>query len=86
MLECNFFTILLKPNYEKAVDTAEDVIDRGLNVLWIPGAESELENMKNAPSRIHRELAEMYQEEEATTIDPNINILNYLIYFNKEYK
>ena len=59
MLECNYFTILLKPNYEKAVDTAQDVIDRSLNVLWTPGSESELENMRSSPSKIYRELAEL---------------------------
>ena len=35
-LECNFLTILLKPNYEKPMDTAEDVLDRGVTVLWYP--------------------------------------------------
>ena len=40
MLEANFLTILLKPNYEKFVDTAKDVLDMGLTVVVYPGAES----------------------------------------------
>ena len=49
MLEANFLTMLLKPYYEKPVDTAEDVLDRGLKVLASPGFESILEMLKNSP-------------------------------------
>ena len=57
MLESNFLTILLKPNYEKYVDTAEDVIDRGMAVIKIPGTES-IKNMRmNSPNYITRTLA-----------------------------
>ena len=37
--ECLLLDTLLKPNYEDPVDTAEDVRDRGLNVIWFPGYE-----------------------------------------------
>ena len=39
MLEANYLTILLKPSYEKPVNTAQDVVDRGLTVIWFPGYE-----------------------------------------------
>ena len=58
MLEANFLTILLKPSYEKPVDAAQDVIDRGLSIIYTPGSESLLEKYKNSPSNITRALAE----------------------------
>ena len=40
MLECNFLTILIKPNYEKPVDTAADVLsDASLTIIWFPDYE-----------------------------------------------
>ena len=56
--EANFLDILLKPNYEKAVDTAEDVLHRGLEVIVPPGGESVVEIRKNSPNEITRKLAE----------------------------
>ena len=58
MLEANYLTILLKPNYEKAIDTAEDILDRNLTIIYTPGSESTLEILKNVPSKITRDLAE----------------------------
>ena len=58
MLEANYLTILLSPNYEPAVDSPQDILDRGLTVIWPPGSESRVETMKNSPSNITRELAE----------------------------
>ena len=58
MLEANFLTILLKPNYEKFVDTAKDVLDRGLTVVTYPGSESMVESSKNSPDYTTRTLAE----------------------------
>ena len=58
MLEANYLTILLKPSYEKAIDTAQDVIDRGLTLIKGPGTESKVEILKNSPSNITRTLAE----------------------------
>ena len=58
MLEANFLTILLKPNYEKFVDTAQDVLDRGLTVIASPGAVSIVEMSRNAPDYTTRTLAE----------------------------
>ena len=59
MLEANYLSILLKPNYGKAVDTPQDVLDRGLTVIGDFGGESMVETMKNSPVKFHRELAEM---------------------------
>ena len=54
-----FLGILLKPNYGKPVDTAEDVLDRGLKVIKGPGSESKMEILKQSPFPITRTLAEM---------------------------
>ena len=56
--ECNILDILLQTNYEKAVDTAQDVLDMRLTVIWPPGTESALEILKNSPSAVTRQLAE----------------------------
>ena len=56
-LECNFLTILLKPNYEKAVDTAQDILDSGLTMLDIPGTEAKVENNKKSSSKVTRDLS-----------------------------
>ena len=53
-----FLESLLKPNYEKPVDTAQDILDRGLKVIYIPGAESKVEMMKKSPFPLTRRLAE----------------------------
>ena len=58
MLEANYLTILMKPNYEKAIDTAEDVRDSGLKIFKYPYADSLVEVYKNSPSSITRKLAE----------------------------
>ena len=55
--ECNILDILLKTNYEKPVDTAQDVLDRGLKVIVYPGSESRVEIEKNSPSAVIRALA-----------------------------
>ena len=57
--ECNILDILLKTNYEKPVDTAQDVLDRGLTVIYPPGFGSAVEIMKNSPSADIRALARM---------------------------
>ena len=53
-----FLESLLKPNYEKPVDTAQDVLDRGLTVIQVPGSESNVEIWKNSLSSVTRGLAE----------------------------
>ena len=65
MLEANFLSILLKPVYEKPIDTAEDVLARGLAIIVGEGREGIVELWKNSPSKISRDLA-------ASTIVPNV--------------
>ena len=57
MFEANFLSILLKPSYEKAVDTAQDILDRSLTVIYPPESGSTLEVLKNSPSAATRKLA-----------------------------
>ena len=59
MLESNYLTMLVKPTYEKPVDTAQDVLERGLGVIWSPGIESIKEEMEKSPFKLTRELAEI---------------------------
>ena len=59
MLEANYLTILLAPNYEKGIDTPQDILDRGLEVIYPPMSESVLEIQRNSPAKIDRDLAEM---------------------------
>ena len=56
--DSSFLDILLKKYYEDPVDTAQDVIDRNLTVIFPPGRESLVENLKNSLSNITRQLAE----------------------------
>ena len=56
--ECNLLDILLKTNYEKPVDSAQDVLDRGLTIIRYPGSKAIVEDMKKSHSSITRTLAE----------------------------
>ena len=58
MFESTYFTMLMKPTYEKPVDSAEDVIDRGLRVIKITGTESSVKILLNSPFYNIRTLAE----------------------------
>ena len=58
MFESTFFSMLMKPVYETPINTAQDVLDRGLPVISYPGAESLVEIQKNSPSSSTRQLAE----------------------------
>ena len=58
MFESNYFTMLVKPVYEKPIDTAQDVLDRGLTVIYLRESESIQEIEKNSASYITRQLAE----------------------------
>ena len=57
MLEANYLTMLVKPNFEKPVDTIQDILDRGLTCLMSPDMLAMVEAMKVAPSRQIRGLA-----------------------------
>ena len=57
MYESNYFTMLMKPTYEKPIDTAKDIIDRGLSILYMPGALDSVKIQLNSESYIIRTLA-----------------------------
>ena len=59
MFESTYFTMLMKPTYEKPVDSPADIIERGLKVIFPPGYESTLEGLKNSPFDNIRRLAEL---------------------------
>ena len=56
MFGANYLTILLKPNYEKPVDSPEDIIDRGLTVIWPPGWEDYKDMLMNDTGYGSREI------------------------------
>ena len=59
MLLSNYLGILVKPNYEKPMDTALDVLDRGMTILWYPYFDwyKEMQFAQNS-SKVFRDLAE----------------------------
>ena len=59
MFESIYFTMLMKPTYEKPVDSAQDIVELGLTVFYSPGDESIVEMMKNSPHAINRDLAKL---------------------------
>ena len=58
ILECNYLTVLVKPVYEKPIDTAEDIVERGITIITGPGTESMVEALKKSPFELTRSLAE----------------------------
>ena len=58
-LTSNYLSVLIKPSYQKPVETSEDVIARNLTIIISPGTESIVENDKNSPYPIVRQLAEL---------------------------
>ena len=51
--------VIMKKYYEDPVDTAQDVIDRNMSVIYTPGSESILENEKNSPSDLTKALVKL---------------------------
>ena len=58
ILECNYLAVLIKPVYKKPIDTAEDIVERGITILNIPGREDMVETLKKSPFPLTRALAE----------------------------
>ena len=56
--ECRFLETLIKPDYEKPVDTAQDILDRDLKILYRPFTSTFVDIMKKSDSAVTRELAE----------------------------
>ena len=46
--------------YEKTVDTAEDILNRGMIPFTIPVAGNYLEILKDSPNPVYRQLAEIF--------------------------
>ena len=59
MFESNYLTMLMKPTYEKPIDTPQDILDRGLSIIYPFGYESVIEDLRNSPSEQSRALAEI---------------------------
>ena len=57
-LTSNYLSVLIKPSYQKPVETSEDVIARNLTIIDSPGRESMVEAYKKSPIPIVREIAE----------------------------
>ena len=60
ILECNYLTVLVKSTYEKPVDTAEDIIERGLTIIAPPISGAYAEMAKKSPFESVRQLGELY--------------------------
>ena len=50
--------MLVKPVYDMPIDTAEDIIERGITTIMCPGVESMVEMDKKSPSPLTRAIAE----------------------------
>ena len=59
ILECNYLTVLLKPTYEKPVDTAEDIIEMGLAIITFPSGKSIVEMEKKSQFESVQQMAEL---------------------------
>ena len=57
-LTSNYLAVLIKPSYDRPVETAEDVIARNLTIIDMPGRKSMVEAYKKSSFPIVRELAE----------------------------
>ena len=58
ILECNYLTVLVKPNYERFIDSSSDIIEMNLTILWPPGREGLVQTFRNSPSSIAKDLAD----------------------------
>ena len=77
ILECNYLTILVKPVYEKPIDTAEDIIERDITIMGMPGTESIVETLKKSPFPLTRALAERTDVPEVVILSFHLKL--YLI-------
>ena len=46
--------MLLKPTYEKPIDSLEDVVERGLKIIDTPGTQDKVANLKQSLSQLIR--------------------------------
>ena len=59
ILECNLLTVLVKPTHEKPVNSAEDIIERGLTIILLPGTKALVEMARKSPYQSMRQMAEL---------------------------
>ena len=52
----NYLTVLLRPDYEEPVDTAADLVKRGITPFMYPGAEGWRESFVNSYDPVYQEL------------------------------
>ena len=59
-LLCNFLTVLLRPRYEKPVETTADIIERNITLILFPAAEGWIEYYAASPDPICHELSRRF--------------------------
>ena len=74
ILECNYLTVLLKPTYEKPVDTAEDIIKRGLKIIILPPSGALVEQAMKSQFESVRQMAELYYVPTVLVFNLHINL------------
>ena len=79
ILECNYLTVLVKPVYEKPIDTAEDIIERSIKIIVYPGHESKTEILKKSPFPLTRALAENTYVTKVVSDDYQLKLSHYSI-------
>ena len=57
ILLCNFLSVLLRPSYEKPVDTTRDLLDRKITPFLVPGSEFMVQFFENSPDSNFQELS-----------------------------
>ena len=55
----NYLSVLLKPSYEKAVETVDDVIERGLIPIYTPGGDIFKQMLANSEDPRFQQLSEV---------------------------
>ena len=82
MLESNYLGMLVKPNFEKPMDSAKDVLDRGITILWFPEYEWYKEDaIKQNESLIKKKLAEqVYVSKVSNNCYHKLNIILNIIF------
>ena len=53
----NFRGMLLTPVYEKAIDTAQDIFDKGMIPVESPGSYILLDHLRDSPTPMYHQLA-----------------------------
>ena len=85
MLESNYLSMLLKPNFEKPVDSPQDIIDRNLTVILIPNGGSDFEIMKNSLYPIIKALADLTEISKVICFVYHFSFRKQLIFHMSEF-